>query len=61
MLCILVVHRLRIHVEQTESLEQLRVLWHGFDIAVEVLDFAPPAGVDTAEDLQRVRRDFQAA
>ena len=48
-------------LEQTESLEQLRVLWHGFDIAVEVLDFAPPAGVDTAEDLQRVRRDFQAA
>lgn len=43
-------------LENIEKLEQLRVLWHGYDIAVEVLDFAPPAGVDTAEDLERVRR-----
>lgn len=42
-------------LEHIEKLEQLRVLWHGFDIAVEVLDFAPPTGVDTAEDLARVR------
>lgn len=48
-------------LEHIEKLEQLRVLWHGFDIAVEVLDFAPPAGVDTLEDLQRVRAVFQAA
>lgn len=48
-------------LENIEKLEQLRVLWHGFDIAVEVLDFAPPAGVDTAEDLARVCAVFQAA
>lgn len=47
-------------LENLEKLEQLRVLWHGFDIAVEVLDFTPPAGVDTIEDLQRVRQLFQA-
>ena len=45
-------------LENIEKLEQLRVLWHGFDSAVEVLDFAPPAGVDTAEDLARVREIF---
>ncbi|MSQ21467.1 MAG: 3-deoxy-manno-octulosonate cytidylyltransferase [Betaproteobacteria bacterium] len=44
--------------EQLESLEQLRVLWHGFRIAVSVTDHAPPAGVDTPEDLARVRRAF---
>ena len=47
-------------LETIESLEQLRVLWHGYDIAVEVLDFSPPAGVDTAEDLERVRQMWQA-
>lgn len=46
-------------LETIESLEQLRVLWHSFTIAVEVLDFAPPAGVDTLEDLQRVRREWR--
>lgn len=45
-------------LEVCESLEQLRVLWHGYSIAVEVLADAPPAGVDTAEDLERVRRLF---
>lgn len=42
-------------LETTESLEQLRVLWHGFPIAVEITDKAPAAGVDTQEDLDRVR------
>jgi len=42
-------------LEQTESLEQLRVLWHGQRIAVHVTDHAPGAGVDTPEDLARVR------
>ncbi|MBO7081184.1 MAG: 3-deoxy-manno-octulosonate cytidylyltransferase [Neisseriaceae bacterium] len=42
-------------LEQTEMLEQLRVLWHGLDIGVLVTAIIPPAGVDTAEDLQRVR------
>jgi 3-deoxy-manno-octulosonate cytidylyltransferase (CMP-KDO synthetase) len=42
-------------LEQTESLEQLRVLWHGQRIAVHVTPHAPGAGVDTPEDLARVR------
>lgn len=43
-------------IETVEALEQLRVLWNGFRIAVHVVDHAPPAGVDTPEDLERVRR-----
>ncbi|MFT3955368.1 MAG: 3-deoxy-manno-octulosonate cytidylyltransferase [Piscinibacter sp.] len=42
-------------IEQTESLEQLRVLWHGERIAVHVSEHAPGPGVDTPEDLDRVR------
>ena len=42
-------------LEKLESLEQLRVLWHGERIAVHVADEAPGAGVDTPEDLERVR------
>ena len=42
-------------IEQSESLEQLRVLWHGERIAVHVTDHAPGPGVDTPEDLERVR------
>lgn len=45
--------------ETDESLEQLRVLWHGHPIAVEITETAPAAGVDTAEDLARVRSVFQ--
>ncbi|HWU84713.1 MAG TPA: 3-deoxy-manno-octulosonate cytidylyltransferase [Rhodocyclaceae bacterium] len=45
-------------VERWESLEQLRALWHGDAIAVVETDAAPPAGVDTPEDLERVRRLF---
>ena len=41
--------------EQVESLEQLRALWHGFGIAVQITHDAPGAGVDTPEDLARVR------
>ena len=47
-------------LETCESLEQLRVLWHGYPIAVEVLAEAPPAGVDTPADLDRVRREWAA-
>ena len=43
-------------VESCEALEQLRALWHGHRIAVHVTDRAPGAGVDTPEDLERVRR-----
>ncbi|HRK38249.1 MAG TPA: 3-deoxy-manno-octulosonate cytidylyltransferase [Burkholderiaceae bacterium] len=42
-------------LESTEMLEQLRVLWHGERIAVHVTHTAPHAGVDTPEDLARVR------
>ncbi|MDA7415114.1 3-deoxy-manno-octulosonate cytidylyltransferase [Xenophilus arseniciresistens] len=45
-------------LEQTEALEQLRVLWHGHRIAVHVSAHAPGAGVDTPEDLARVRALF---
>ena len=45
-------------LERIESLEQLRVLWHGFKIRVAKLKYAPEAGVDTAEDLERVRHRF---
>ena len=43
-------------LENTESLEQLRALWHGVRIHVGDALEAPPAGVDTLEDLGRVRR-----
>nr|WP_315467848.1 3-deoxy-manno-octulosonate cytidylyltransferase [uncultured Undibacterium sp.] len=45
-------------LEQIEALEQLRVLWNGIAIAVHVTDQSPAAGVDTQEDLQRVRTFF---
>lgn len=47
-------------LEQIESLEQLRVLWHGERIAVHVSAERPGPGVDTPEDLERVRRLIQA-
>lgn len=40
-------------LEQIESLEQLRVLWHGHAIHVEQAKSTPPPGIDTPEDLQR--------
>jgi len=43
-------------LEQLESLEQLRALWHGYRIAVHLSTDTPGPGVDTAEDLERVRR-----
>ena len=42
-------------IEKFESLEQLRALWHGYRISVMVLNENLPSGVDTAEDLERVR------
>jgi 3-deoxy-manno-octulosonate cytidylyltransferase (CMP-KDO synthetase) len=45
-------------LETIEALEQLRVLWHGYPIAVHVTEHAPQAGVDTPEDLARVRSYF---
>lgn len=46
-------------LEQTEALEQLRVLWHGERIAVHIAAHGPGPGVDTPEDLARVRALFQ--
>lgn len=45
-------------LEAIESLEQLRVLWHGERIAVHVSDVRPGPGVDTPQDLERVRALF---
>lgn len=45
-------------LEQLESLEQLRALWHGHKIAVHLSEQAPGPGVDTPEDLERVRALF---
>jgi 3-deoxy-manno-octulosonate cytidylyltransferase (CMP-KDO synthetase) len=45
-------------MERFEALEQLRVLWHGYRITVAVRNDAPEPGVDTPEDLRRVRRQF---
>ncbi|AMS13463.1 3-deoxy-manno-octulosonate cytidylyltransferase [Pseudomonas chlororaphis] len=47
-------------LENTESLEQLRALWHGVRIHVADALEAPPGGIDTAEDLERVRRLLEA-
>jgi 3-deoxy-manno-octulosonate cytidylyltransferase (CMP-KDO synthetase) len=43
-------------LEQLESLEQLRVLWHGERIAVAVTEHPAAPGVDSQDDLDRVRR-----
>nr|WP_314628968.1 3-deoxy-manno-octulosonate cytidylyltransferase [uncultured Noviherbaspirillum sp.] len=47
-------------LEQIEALEQLRVLWHGYAIAVHLAGEAPAAGVDTPDDLARVRRHYDS-
>jgi 3-deoxy-manno-octulosonate cytidylyltransferase (CMP-KDO synthetase) len=46
-------------LEQIEALEQLRVLWNGVSIAVHVCEHSPAIGVDTIEDLDRVRQFFK--
>jgi len=45
-------------LEKTECLEQLRAMWHGVKIHVEQAAVTPPAGVDTQQDLDRVRALF---
>ncbi|MHB1353329.1 MAG: 3-deoxy-manno-octulosonate cytidylyltransferase [Thiobacillus sp.] len=47
-------------LERCEMLEQLRVLWHGYRISLGVTPTAPAPGVDTADDLARVRALFAA-
>ncbi len=46
-------------LERCESLEQLRVLEHGFSIAVESTKAIFPPGVDTVDDLAQARRYWQ--
>jgi len=46
-------------IETTECLEQLRALWNGSKIHVALADEIPPGGVDTEEDLERVRDFFK--
>jgi 3-deoxy-manno-octulosonate cytidylyltransferase (CMP-KDO synthetase) len=48
-------------IERFEALEQLRALWHGHRIIVSITRGAPAPGVDTEEDLERVRACFVGA
>jgi 3-deoxy-manno-octulosonate cytidylyltransferase (CMP-KDO synthetase) len=48
-------------LERVESLEQLRALWHGYSIRLIDAEHAPAPGVDTPEDLERVRQLFDRA
>lgn len=45
-------------IERSESLEQMRVIEHGHDIAVGMAAEPFPAGIDTLEDLERAERQF---
>ncbi len=49
------------HLESIESLEQLRILWKGERIKVVSVEEAPEAGVDTEDDLRRVRNRLEKA
>jgi 3-deoxy-manno-octulosonate cytidylyltransferase (CMP-KDO synthetase) len=48
-------------IERFEALEQLRALWHGHRIVVRVTTGTPAPGIDTPEDLERVRAHYAAA
>jgi 3-deoxy-manno-octulosonate cytidylyltransferase (CMP-KDO synthetase) len=48
-------------LERFEALEQLRALWHGYRIVVEVTGGTPAPGVDTPADLERVRALYAGA
>lgn len=47
-------------LEKVEALEQLRAIWNGFAISVHVTAHAPGQGVDTPEDLERIREIVEA-
>lgn len=47
-------------IEHFEALEQLRALYYGYKIGVVIADRAPPAGVDTEEDLRTARERFES-
>jgi 3-deoxy-manno-octulosonate cytidylyltransferase (CMP-KDO synthetase) len=46
-------------IEHFEALEQLRALYHGYKIGVVIAEQAPPAGVDTEQDLHTARQFFE--
>jgi len=46
-------------LEQLESLEQLRVLWHGGTIVVGLAEAIPGPGVDTEQDLEKVSQQLR--
>lgn len=48
-------------IEQTEALEQLRALYHGYKIGVVITQDPPPIGVDTEQDLLQVRKFFPSS
>ena len=48
-------------LEGIEALEQLRALFHGESISIVIAEAAPPAGIDTPEDLEAVRERFALA
>ena len=48
-------------IEQSEALEQLRAMWHGYKISVAITEKAPATGVDTQQDLDLVRSLFLAS
>jgi 3-deoxy-manno-octulosonate cytidylyltransferase (CMP-KDO synthetase) len=48
-------------IERFEALEQLRALAHGFRISAAITRRAPHSGIDTPQDLQRVRRLLRRA
>lgn len=45
-------------LEQTEALEQLRAQWNDVKIHVDVAEVSPEGGVDTPQDLDRVRQKW---
>ncbi|WP_026294417.1 3-deoxy-manno-octulosonate cytidylyltransferase [Salinimonas chungwhensis] len=47
-------------LELTESLEQLRALWYGDKIHVDVATAPPPVGIDTPADLEALLKDLAA-
>lgn len=47
-------------IEKAESLEQLRVLYHGVEIYIEEACTAPGIGIDTEDDLERARQYFSS-
>lgn len=46
-------------LEALEKLEQLRPLAHGIKIVAELAKVIPPHGIDTQEDLERIRKLFE--